>query len=207
MAASPPREISFLGHPIGLSFLFGTEMWERFCYYGMRALLTFYMVDYLFIGGQPAQVIGYGAVKSALEFVYGPLGPQPLGSLVYGLYTALTYLTGVIGGSIADRYIGQRRAVIIGAIVMSAGEFLLTDPDLFFVGLLVLVAGNGFFKPNISTQVGGLYAPRDPRIDRAYSIFYVGINLGALIAPPICGRRLASRRTGNMGLPRRASAC
>jgi len=188
MAASPPREISFLGHPIGLSFLFGTEMWERFCYYGMRALLTFYMVDYLFIGGQPAQVIGYGAVKSALEFVYGPLGPQPLGSLVYGLYTALTYLTGVIGGSIADRYIGQRRAVIIGAIVMSAGEFLLTDPDLFFVGLLVLVAGNGFFKPNISTQVGGLYAPRDPRIDRAYSIFYVGINLGALIAPPICGR-------------------
>ena len=184
--ARPARD--FLGHPAGLSVLFGTELWERFCYYGMRALLTFYMVDYLFVGGQPQHVLGYGAVKGVLEMVYGPLGPQPLGALVYGLYTSLAYLTGVIGGSIADRYLGQKRAVIVGAITMAVGEFLLTDPALFFVGLIVLVTGNGFFKPNISTQVGGLYQPGDSRIDRAYSIFYVGINLGALIAPPICGR-------------------
>jgi POT family proton-dependent oligopeptide transporter len=182
------RQPNFLGHPIGLSILFGTEMWERFCYYGMSALLTFYMVDFLFAGDQPAHVLGYAGVKSVLESVYGPLGPQPLGALVFGLYAATTYLTGLVGGAIADRYLGQRWAVIVGAVTMACGEFLLTDPRLFFVGLLVLVVGNGFFKPNIATQVGGLYAPGDTRIDRAYSIFYVGINLGALIAPPICGR-------------------
>lgn len=173
---------------MGLSVLFGTEMWERFCYYGMSALLTFYMVDYLFIGHQPGAVLGYATIKGALELVYGPLGPQPLAALVFGSYAATTYLTGLAGGALADRYLGQRRAVIIGAVTMATGEFLLTDPHLFFVGLLVLVTGNGFFKPNIATQVGGLYAAGDRRIDRAYSIFYVGINLGALIAPPICGR-------------------
>jgi POT family proton-dependent oligopeptide transporter len=182
-------EVKFLGHPIGLSVLFGTEMWERFCYYGMRALLTFYMVDFLFAAGaQPARILGYGLVKSGLEWVYGPLAPQPLAALIYGLYAAFTYFTGVIGGTLADQLTGQKIAVIIGASTMAVGEFLLMDPSLFFVGLLVLVAGNGFFKPNITTQVGGLYAPGDPRIDRAYSVFYVGINLGAMIAPPICGR-------------------
>jgi POT family proton-dependent oligopeptide transporter len=180
----PASERNFLGHPIGLSFLFGTEMWERFCYYGMRALLTFYMVDYLFVGDRPQHVIGYGL----MQWIYGKRDPQPMGSLIYGLYTALAYLTGVIGGSIADRITGQKRAVIIGATTMAVGEFLLTDPNMFFIGLLVLVLGNGLFKPNIGTQVGGLYAPGDSRIDRAYSVFYVGINLGALIAPPICGR-------------------
>ena len=182
------QQKNFLGHPIGLSVLFSTELWERFCYYGMRALLTFYMVDFLFVGGEPGQVLGYSGVKSVLEWLYGPLRPQPLGALIYGLYTAFAYLTGILGGFMADRYLGQRRAVIFGAITMAIGEFLLTAPSLFFIGLLVLVIGNGFFKPNISTQVGGLYAPGDSRIDRAYSIFYVGINLGALIAPPICGR-------------------
>jgi len=180
----PASEKNFLGHPIGLSVLFGPEMWERFCYYGMRALLTFYMVDYLFVGDRPQHVIGYGFI----QWVYGKLDPQPMGSLIYGLYTALIYLTGVIGGTIADRFTGQKRAVIIGGITMAIGEFLLTDPALFFIGLLVLVLGNGLLKPNLSTQVGGLYTPGDARIDRAYSVFYVGINLGALIAPPICGR-------------------
>ncbi len=188
LLSTRPREISFLGHPIGLAVLFGTEMWERFCYYGMRALLTFYMVDYLFIGGQPQHVFLYSPVKSALEAVYGPLPPQPLAALVYGLYTSMTYLTGIIGGTIADRFIGQRHAVIIGAITMATGEMLLMAPSLFFLGLIILVIGNGFLKPNITTQVGGLYQAGDARIDRAYSVFYVGINLGALIAPIICGR-------------------
>jgi POT family proton-dependent oligopeptide transporter len=184
----PPGERTLFGHPIGLSVLFGTEMWERFCYYGMRALLTFYMVQFLFIGDHPTQVIGYGGVKSALEWIYGPLRPQPLAALIYGLYTFGTYLSGMLGGYVADSLLGQRRSVILGAAIMAAGEFMLVNPSLFFIGLVVLVAGNGFFKPNISTQVGGLYRPGDQRIDSAYSIFYVGINLGALIAPIICGR-------------------
>jgi len=190
--ATPPRERTFLGHPLGLSVLFGTEMWERFCYYGMRALLTFYMVDYLFVGGTPETIFGYHAVKSALESLPGngggPLKPEPLAALVYGLYSMGTYLTGLAGGFIADRFLGQRRAVIVGGLTMAAGEFLLTSHHFFFPGLLTLVLGNGFFKPNIATQVGGLYKPGDSRIDRAYSVFYVGINLGALIAPIICGR-------------------
>ncbi len=186
---APARpERNFLGHPLGLTVLFGTEMWERFCYYGMRALLTFYMVDYLFVGGTPETIFGYHAVKSALESFNGPLRPEPLAALIYGLYAMGTYLTGLAGGFIADRFLGQRRAVIIGGLTMAVGEFLLTSQHFFFPGLLTLVLGNGFFKPNIATQVGGLYKPGDSRIDRAYSVFYVGINLGALIAPIICGR-------------------
>jgi len=181
-------EKTLFGHPIGLSVLFGTEMWERFCYYGMRAILTFYMVDYLFVGGTPETIFGYHAVKRALESFNGPLKPEPLAALIYGLYASGTYLTGLAGGFIADRFLGQRRAVVAGGLTMAVGEFLLVDPHFFFPGLLTLVLGNGFFKPNIATQVGGLYKPGDARIDRAYSVFYVGINLGALIAPIICGR-------------------
>jgi POT family proton-dependent oligopeptide transporter len=181
-------EKNFLGHPIGLSVLFGTELWERFCYYGMRALLTFYMVDTLFVGNAPDHVIGYHEVKAVLESFSGPLGAQPLAALIYGSYASTAYLTGLIGGYLADNFLGQRRAVILGGLTMAAGEFMLTDQSLFFPGLLVLVLGNGFFKPNISTQVGGLYKPGDSRIDQAYSVFYVGINLGALIAPIVCGR-------------------
>ena len=187
-ALGPKLQRTLFGHPVGLSFLFGTEMWERFSYYGMRALLTFYMVDFLFLGGEPSRVLGYQTMKSGLEALYGPLGPQPLAALIYGLYTALVYLTPLAGGAIADNLIGQRWAVIIGTIVMAAGEFLLMSPAMFFVGLLVLIIGTGFIKPNLTTQVGGLYAPGDSRIDRAYSIFYLGLNVGAFLAPLVCGR-------------------
>ena len=176
------------GHPVGLSFLSGTELWERFSYYGMRALLTFYMVDFLFLGREPSQVLGYGPIKHGLEAVYGPLGPQPMAALIYGFYTAFVYLTPLAGGAIADNFIGQRNSVITGAIIMATGEFLLMNPAFFFIGLGVLVVGTGFIKPNLTTQVGGLYQPGDSRIDRAYSIFYLGVNLGALAAPVVCGR-------------------
>ncbi len=179
---------SVFGQPIGLVVLSSTEMWERFSYYGMRALLTFYMVDFLFLGRQPDHVLGYGAIKSGLEAVYGPLGPQPLAALIYGFYTALVYLTPLAGGAIADNLIGQRWSVIIGTLVMAAGEFMLMSPALFFVGLGVLVVGTGFIKPNLTTQVGGLYQPGDSRIDRAYSVFYLCFNIGAVVAPLVCGR-------------------
>ncbi len=188
MDVAVPLERGFLGHPVGLGFLAGTEMWERFCFYGMRALLTFYMVDFLFQGAEPQHILFYGTVKHALEAVYGPLGPQPMAALIYGTYTSCTYLTGILGGAIADRFLGQRWSVMLGAVIMSVGEFSLTRPELFFTGLLVMVIGTGFVKPNITTQVGGLYKPGDTRIDRAYSIFYMAFNVGAAIAPIIVGR-------------------
>ncbi len=182
------QQKTFLGHPIGLSVLFGTEMWERFCYYGNNALVTYYLVDFLLVGGEPSQVIGYGAVKHFFERLYGPLGAQPLAALIVGSFGSATYLGGLAGGAIADRFLGQSRAVLLGAAVMAAGEFMLADPALFFVGLLVFTIGVSFLKPNIATQVGGLYAAGDTRVDRAYSIFYIGINLGALVAPLVVGR-------------------
>ena len=181
------RAPELFGHPKGLTFLFATEMWERFSYYGMRTLLFLYMVKHLLQPGQAETVIGYGAIKSALEFLFGPLGVQPLSSHIYGLYTAFVYLTPVIGGLIADRWLGQRRTVIVGAVLMSIGHFMMAFEPLLFFALGTLILGNGAFKPNISTQVGSLYPPGDARRDRAYSIFYVGINIGAFFSPLVCG--------------------
>jgi POT family proton-dependent oligopeptide transporter len=180
-----PRDV--LGHPRGLSFLFATEMWERFSYYGMRALLVLYMVRYLLHPGRAENVIGYAGMRQALDFLFGPLDVQPLASQIYGLYTGLVYFTPILGGFLADRVLGQRRSVVIGALLMALGHFMMAVESLFFLALLTLILGNGAFKPNISTQVGGLYAPGDRRRDRAFSIFYVGINIGAFLAPLICG--------------------
>lgn len=184
---APARAAELFGHPKGLTFLFATEMWERFSYYGMRALLVLYMVKHLLQPGQAETVLGYGAIRSALEFVFGPLGVQPLSSHIYGFYTAFVYLTPVIGGLIADRWLGQRRTVIAGAVLMAIGHFMMAFEPLFLFALFALILGNGAFKPNISTQVGTLYAPGDPRRDRAFSIFYVGINIGAFFSPLVCG--------------------
>lgn len=181
-----PAEGEFLGHPRGLAFLFTTEMWERFSYYGMRALLVLYLVRGLLQPGHD-DIIGLGAVRRALESIFGPLDVQPFASQIYGLYTGFVYLTPLFGGLLADRMLGQRRTVIIGAALMAAGHFMMAFEPLFLLALLTLILGNGAFKPNISTQVGGLYAPGDHRRDRAYSIFYVGINAGAFLAPLVCG--------------------
>ena len=132
-------------------------------------------------------MIGYATLKSTLEFLFGPLGVQPMSSHIYGLYTAFVYLTPVFGGLIADRVLGQRRTVIIGAVLMGIGHFMMAFEQLFLLALLMLILGNGAFKPNISTQVGGLYAPGDLRRDRAFLIFYVGINIGAFLSPLVCG--------------------
>src|SRR3954471_7669199 len=185
--AEPSRSGDLFGHPRGLSFLFATEMWERFSYYGMKALLVLYMVKYLLQPENAQGVIGFAGLKSGLEFLFGPLDIQPLSSHIYGLYTGLVYLTPVLGGYLADRMFGQRRMVVIGASLMAIGHFMMAFQPLFLLALLVLIFGNGAFKPNISTQVGTLYAPGDHRRDRAFSIFYVGINLGAFLAPLICG--------------------
>jgi proton-dependent oligopeptide transporter, POT family len=175
------------GHPRGLTFLFTTEMWERFSYYGMRSLLVLYMTKFLLLSDHSGDVIWLASLKRALEAVFGTLDVQPLSSQIWGLYTGLVYFTPIFGGLLADRVLGQRRTVIIGAVLMAFGHFMMASERLFLFALLALILGSGCFKPNISTQVGGLYAPGDPRRDRAYSIFYVGINLGAFLAPLVCG--------------------
>ncbi|HKN09277.1 MAG TPA: peptide MFS transporter [Pseudomonadota bacterium] len=177
----------FLGHPRGLAILCATETWERFSYFGNAALVVLYMVKYLLLPGTVESVLGFGAVKAALEFLFGRLEPQPLASQLFGFYTGLAYCAPILGGLIADRLLGQRRTVIIGGVLMAIGHFLMTFEALFLIALLLLILGIGAFKPNISTQVGALYPPNDHRRDRAYSIFYVGINIGAFLAPLVCG--------------------
>ncbi len=177
----------FLGHPRGLAVLFTTEMWERFSYFGNAALVVLYMVKHLLLSGSLDAVLGLGAVKAALEFLFGHLEPQPLASQIFGFYTGLAYCTPILGGLVADRWLGTRRTVVLGGILMAFGHFLMAFQALFFIALLLLILGIGTFKPNISTQVGALYAPGDHRRDSAYSIFYVGINIGALLAPVVCG--------------------
>src|ERR1043166_8434908 len=177
----------FLGHPKGLTVLFATEMWERFSYFGMASLLVLYLVKYLLLPGHAETILGYQAVKGALESVFSPLGPQPLASQIFGIYTGLAYFTPVLGGWLADRVWGQRATAVIGALLMAAGHFLMIFEALLFVALSFLILGIGAFKPNVSSQVGSLYGRDDPRRVRAYSIYYVGINIGAFLAPLVCG--------------------
>ncbi len=165
----PSKPARLTGHPSGLYLLFATEMWERMSYYGMRALLTLYMVAATERGG-------FGWDKAfALK--------------IYGAYTALVYATPVLGGWLADNILGQRRAVLIGGVIMMIGHFLMAVPGhvAFFAALSALIIGNGLFKPNISTMVGGLYDSSDTRRDGAFTIFYMGINLGAFLSPLVCG--------------------
>jgi POT family proton-dependent oligopeptide transporter len=164
MIATVSAERSERHHPRGLYALFFTEMWERFCYYGMRALLVLYLVQYH--GWQPSQA-----------------------STIYKWYSSLAYLTPLAGGLLADRVIGLRRSIVIGGVLMAAGEASLTFTSLpmFYLGLGLLILGNGFFKPNISTTVGKMYRQGDARRDRAFTIFYMGINLGAGLSPILCG--------------------
>jgi len=162
-------DASFFGHPRGLATLFFTEMWERFSYYGMRALLILFMTASVAKGG-----LGFPVVKAGA---------------LYGFYTAMVYLLSLPGGWVADRIFGQRRAVLYGGILIVAGQFSLMSPGVegFYAGLGLLILGTGLLKPNVSTMVGQLYAQGDRRRDSGFSIFYMGINLGGLLAPLACG--------------------
>lgn len=166
MATSPAK-----GHPKGLYLLFFTEMWERFSYYGMRAIFVLFMTKMLLMTNQDA-------------------------SNIYGSYTGLVYLTPLLGGYLSDRYLGNRRSIVIGGVLMAIGQFLMflaassqggAGITMMWAGLTFLIIGNGFFKPNISTMVGQLYPKGDSRVDGAFTIFYMGINLGAFFSPLICG--------------------
>ncbi len=182
------KDREFLGHPAGLFVLFLTEMWERFSFYGMRALLVLYMANYLLADpARAADIIGYSALEGFLAQIFGTMSVQQMSSQLYGLYTGLVYFTPLFGGMIADRLLGQYRTVYLGGILMAIGHFLMASEQAFLLALTFLILGNGCFKPNISTQVGTLYKDGDPRRDRAFAIFYMGINLGAFFAPFVCG--------------------
>ena len=194
MATQARSSKQWFGHPRGLFILFLTEMWERFSYYGMRALLVLYMTNYLLVNAEKGQtVFGYETLKRAVDgFIHllgfpGEMTIQVFSSQLYGFYTGFVYLTPFFGGILADRVFGQRKSVYIGGILMAIGHFLMASEALFFVALLFLILGNGCFKPNISTQVGSLYPEGDPRRDSAFTLFYMGINLGAFFSPFICG--------------------
>jgi POT family proton-dependent oligopeptide transporter len=169
MNAPAAHDRAFFGHPRGLSTLFFTEMWERFSYYGMRALLILFMTAPLAEGGLAFDTATAGAV--------------------YGLYTSMVYMTTLPGGWIADRLIGQRRAVFYGGVIIASGHFSMAFPSLatFYLGLFLIVVGTGLLKGNVSVIVGQLYGPKDTRRDAGFSLFYMGINLGAFIAGLICG--------------------
>lgn len=175
-------------HPRGLFVLFFTEMWERMSFYGMKALLVLYMTQYLLTDPEKfQQVIGLAALKSALDSGFATvLDIQPYSSEIYGLYTGLVYLSPFFGGIIADRVWGKKKAVYVGAILMTIGHFLMAFENFFLPALFFLILGNGAFKPNISTQVGALYKEGDPKRDGAFTLFYMGINLGAFYSPFVC---------------------
>src|SRR6185436_64479 len=158
------------GHPAGLTTLFFTEMWERFSYYGLRGLLILFTTLPTADGG-----LGFSTVKAAS---------------IYGAYTAGVYLMSLPGGWVADNLLGARLSVLIGGIIIALGHFTMgVFPTLstFYMGLALVVLGTGLLKPNVSTMVGSLYAEDDPRRDSGFSIFYMGINLGAFLAPLVCG--------------------
>jgi len=166
------------GHPKGLVTLFFTEMWERLSYYGMRALLVLFMTD---------QVINGGMGMSDAD-----------ATAIYGIYTALVYLVALPGGWIADRIIGAQSAILAGGIIIMCGHFVLAIPSIntFFLGLLLVILGTGLLKPNISAILGALYSPGDHRRDAGFSIFYMGINLGGMLGPIICGALAQNQNYG-----------
>jgi POT family proton-dependent oligopeptide transporter len=153
---------TWFGQPKGLTVLFLTNMWEQFSYYGMRALLVYYMTRQLMLR-------------------------QGHASLVYGTYTACAYFTPILGGVIADRFLGKRRAIVIGGSIMALGHFMMTFEPLFYVALATIAVGNGLFLPSLPSQIDDLYELGDPRVGWAYNVYYVGVNIGGFLAPLICG--------------------
>jgi len=176
---------AFFGHPKGLGYLAFTEAWERFSYYGMQTLLVLYMVKYLLVPGHVEGVLMMDAFRTLP--LYSGLDGQPLASAIFGTYAASVYLTPILGGFIADRFLGKRRTVLLGAITMAAGHFLMAFDASFLFALLCMVLGSGMFKGNIASQVGALYKPEDLRRADAFQIFYLGINAGVIASPLIVG--------------------
>jgi POT family proton-dependent oligopeptide transporter len=181
------RDRAFLGHPVGLGWLSFAEFWERFSYYGMQALLVLYMTHSLLLPGHVDRVFGFGPFRTVLESLYGAQSPQALASAIFGLYAGLVYLTPIAGGYLADRFIGRTAAVTLGASLMAVGHFLMAFDASFLLALLCLLIGVGCFKGNISSQIGALYGPDDPRRADAFQIFLFTVQIAVIASPLVCG--------------------
>ncbi|HEY1962842.1 MAG TPA: oligopeptide:H+ symporter [Rhizomicrobium sp.] len=184
-AASSRRR--FMGHPVGLAWLSGSEFWERFCYYGMQSLLVLYLTHYLLQPGHIEQVWGYAPFQRLIAWLYPKATQMALASNTAQLYAALVYVTPLAGGPIADRLIGRTATVSIGATLMVVGTFLLALNSTFLIALALLLAGIGCFKGNIASQVGDLYTVDDPKRADGFQIYFMGIQLAVIFSPVICG--------------------
>lgn len=180
-------ERTFFGQPRGLAYIVFTEAWERFSFYGMQALLVLYMTGHLLHPGTVEGVIGFAGFRAVVEAVFGNLSLQALATQIFGLYIGLIYFVPVLGGLLGDRVLGRRRAVTAGAVLMAAGHFLMAIEPAFLFALALLILGSGLLKGNLAAQVGGLYARNDSRRDTAFSLYCMSINVGAFLAPLVCG--------------------
>ena len=181
-----PRR-SLRSHPAGLWVLAGTEFWDRVSFHGMQALLVLYMVGTLLLPGHVEHVAGFASFRAGVEAITGPLSVTALAAQLFGLYVGLIYFTPVVGGWIGDRVTGRRIAVSSGALLMTAGHVGLAFDKTFLLALLLLIAGAGLLRGNLAAQVKALYADGDPREADAFQLYYVGINVGAFVAPLVTG--------------------
>jgi len=185
--AAHGSDTAFFGHPRGLGYLAGTELWERFSFYAMQSLLMLYMTKYLLLPENSGQVVGLATYRRVLENVFGPMTDLALAAQTFGLYSGLILVTPLIGAWLGDRVLGRTKTITIGAILMSAGHLTMASEQLFLLALLLLILGGGCFIANLSAQIGGLYSPADSRRTRAFGIYLMALNVGALAAPLIAG--------------------
>jgi len=183
----PPRGTGLLGHPRGLMYLCASEGWERFSYFGMQSLLVLYMTHHLLQPEYVGKAVGFAVVRHAIEAVTGPLSTAALASQVFGLYAGFVYLTPLLGGLLADRWLNRTLTICLGAVLMALGHFLMAFEATFFLAIALLLVGVGCFKGNIASQVGQLYEAHDPRRAQAYQIFQLAIALAVIAAPLISG--------------------
>ena len=175
------------GHPTGLLTVAGTELWERISFHGMLALLTLYLAEQLLLPGHVEKVVGFPVFRALIESVTGPLSVQALASQIFGLYIGFIYFTPIFGGLVGDRLIGRRRAVMLGAVLMTGGHLAMAFDQSFLLALLLLIVGAGFLRGNLIAQIGQLYAPGDARLASGLQIYVAVINTGAFIAPIVTG--------------------
>ena len=175
------------GHPRGLAVLAGLEVWDRISFYGMQALLVLYMVGSLLLPGHVERIIGFAGLRGAIQAVVGPLSVQALASQIFGLYIGLVNLMPIIGGFLGDRWLGRRRGIILGALLMTGGHFAMAFDQSFLLALLLLILGAGFVRGNVAPQIGELYALEDRRRGTAFQIYGSVVNFGAFVAPLVTG--------------------